>query len=100
MRQPRSLKHEAEDRREDTGRIRFVTEKVTEWLAQSLPEDQRAIVRDYVNKYGNDWWRKLDLDTGGMLGDEFKKFGYTESFLGQHDLQPLFKKILERAVTT
>lgn len=99
MRQLRNLRHEMEERREDN-RIQAATEAATKFLIQNLPEDQRAIIAEYVNKYGADWWRKLDLDTGGMLGDEFRKFGYTDTFLGQHELQPLFKDILARAVTT
>lgn len=83
----------------DDERIRTATWAATKWLCDNLAPDQRAIIKDYVNKYGTDWWRKLDLDTGGMLGNEFRKFGYTDSFLGQHELQPLFKAILEQAVT-
>lgn len=102
FRQPRNLKHEIEERQntEDDQRVRFVTDAATLWLMNSLPEDQKAIIRDYVQKYGSDWWRQLDCDTGGMLGNEFKKFGYTDSFLGTHELQTKFKRIIENAVTT
>lgn len=99
MRHPRNLRAETEDSSEPE-LIQRVTEGATLWLMKNLPEDQRAIIREYAEKYGDDWWRKLDLDHGGILTSIFSRGDYADNFLGQSELKPKFKEMIIRAVTT